>query len=88
MFFYLVLNNLFLGNQTDSFFLYRDGNISDIERAGSLHQYLCKLHKDYGNVAAFKYGQILVVSVANPKQFVPRLQICDIPGLFLYNNIR
>lgn len=61
--------------------MFREGNISDIERAGSLHQYLCKLHKDYGNVAAFKYGQSLVVSVSNPKHFVPRLQICDIPGM-------
>jgi len=63
----------------------RDGNITDIEQAGSLHQYLNILHEEYGDIVAFQYETNLVVSISHPELFAPRSQVCEIPSmLFSY----
>ncbi|KAJ8024896.1 Cytochrome P450 20A1 [Holothuria leucospilota] len=42
------------------------GNFPDIKAAGSLHEFLVKLHKQYGPIASFWFGSKLTVSVASP----------------------
>uniref|UniRef100_H2ZAJ4 Cytochrome P450 n=1 Tax=Ciona savignyi TaxID=51511 RepID=H2ZAJ4_CIOSA len=63
----------------------KDGNKSDIERAGSLHAYLCNLHADFKHEGAvsFHHGKQLVISISNPKFFAPRSQVFQLPS-FLY----
>ncbi|XP_061193946.1 cytochrome P450 20A1-like [Saccostrea echinata] len=56
-----------------------DGNLSDIARAGSLHQYLMMLHKQYGDITAFWMGQELVVSICSPELFKQHASVFDRP---------
>lgn len=60
---------------------FREGNISDLKRAGSLQQYLNELHEEYGDVISFWHGTTSIVSVANVHNFAPRNQIFDIPSM-------
>jgi Cytochrome P450 len=41
------------------------GNLKDVAVAGSLHQYLMRLHAEYGPIAAFWWGPQRVVSLAS-----------------------
>nr|XP_002120646.1 cytochrome P450 20A1 [Ciona intestinalis] len=61
----------------------RDGNRSDIDRAGSLHQYLCNLHAEHGDLASFHFDKQLIISIADSKYFAPRSQVFQLPD-FLY----
>lgn len=45
------------------------GNLGDLAKAGSLHQYLQLLHNQYGPVAGFRYFDQFVVSLAGPEVF-------------------
>ncbi|XP_028392938.1 cytochrome P450 20A1-like isoform X2 [Dendronephthya gigantea] len=45
------------------------GNLEDMQDAGSLHEFLTNLHKEYGPLASFWWGKQLVVSLASPKLF-------------------
>ncbi|KAJ8024894.1 Cytochrome P450 20A1 [Holothuria leucospilota] len=44
----------------------KKGNLPDIKAAGSLHEFLVKLHKQYGPIASFWFGPTFTVSVASP----------------------
>ncbi|ESO83424.1 hypothetical protein LOTGIDRAFT_133362 [Lottia gigantea] len=46
-----------------------DGNLSDIGRAGSLHEFLLDLHGRFGDIASFWMGRQLVISIASPELF-------------------
>eukprot|EP01065_Artemidia_motanka_P049492 TRINITY_DN8221_c0_g1_i1.p1 TRINITY_DN8221_c0_g1~~TRINITY_DN8221_c0_g1_i1.p1 ORF type:complete len:464 (+),score=114.61 TRINITY_DN8221_c0_g1_i1:96-1487(+) len=46
------------------------GNLGDVAAAGSLHQYLQLLNREYGPVAAFYWGGNRVVSLSSPKAFL------------------
>lgn len=59
---------------------FRTGNVPDIERAGSLQEFLVDLHGQYGAIASFWIGQKLVVSVASPKLFKEQQAVFDRPG--------
>ncbi|XP_043549078.1 cytochrome P450 20A1 [Chiloscyllium plagiosum] len=43
----------------------KDGNLPDIVKTGSLHQFLVSLHEKYGPLASFWFGQRLVVSLGS-----------------------
>ncbi|CAF1048546.1 unnamed protein product [Rotaria sp. Silwood1] len=55
------------------------GNLEDIGRAGGLHQYLTKLHKDFGPVVSFYWGKQRVVSIASPEAFHDTRRLFDRP---------
>lgn len=56
-----------------------DGNLSDIAKAGSLHEFLQDLHQQYGEISGFWMGQSYVVSVASPQLFKATANIFDRP---------
>ncbi|EDO42444.1 predicted protein, partial [Nematostella vectensis] len=55
------------------------GNLLDVKKAGSLHEYLLLLHKTYGPVASFMWGTINVVSVADPTLWKELRSLFDRP---------
>ncbi|XP_035663707.1 cytochrome P450 20A1-like [Branchiostoma floridae] len=59
----------------------KDGNLGDIGRAGSLHEFLLKLHAEYGDIASFWWGQQLVVSLGAPELWKQHERIFDRPPL-------
>lgn len=61
---------------------FRDGNLPDISRAGSLHEFLMDLHKKYGSIASFWMGKQLVASIASPELFKEHLNVFDRPRKF------
>ncbi|GFS03294.1 cytochrome P450 20A1-like [Elysia marginata] len=56
-----------------------DGNISDIGRAGSMHEFLTELHGQYGPIAGFWFGQTYTVSIASPELFKQHSNVFDRP---------
>ena len=55
------------------------GNLGDIGRAGSLHQFLEQLHQKFGPVVGFHWGKTAVVSVASPLAFQQTRRLFDRP---------
>ena len=55
------------------------GNLGDIGRAGSLHQFLMQLHHTFGPVTWFYWGKTPVVSVASPLAFQQTRRLFDRP---------
>ncbi|KAJ8023977.1 Cytochrome P450 20A1 [Holothuria leucospilota] len=55
------------------------GNLPNIGAAGSLHEFLVKLHKQYGPIASFWYGDKFTVSVASPVMFKELKAVFDRP---------
>jgi len=47
----------------------REGNIPDIVACGSLYEFLCKIHEEYGPVASFWLGPTLCISIGSAKLF-------------------
>ena len=66
----------------------RDGNLPDIGRAGSLHEFLLDLHEEYGPIASFWMGQRLVLSIASPELFKEHLAVFDRPRKLVNNASR
>lgn len=58
-----------------------DGNISDVGKAGSLHEFLVKLHEEYGGIASFWWGKQFTVSIASAELFKEHQQLFDRPPL-------
>ncbi|XP_067649589.1 cytochrome P450 20A1-like [Haliotis asinina] len=56
-----------------------DGNIADINRAGSLHEFLMDLHKQFGPIASFWMGPQLVVSIGSAELFKQHQNVFDRP---------
>ena len=57
----------------------RDGNLADLAKAGSLHEFLMELHETFGPIASFWMGQKLTVSIASPKLFKEHSHVFDRP---------
>lgn len=62
--------------------VFRDGNLVDIQRAGSLHQFLQNLHEDLGPIVSFWIGEESVVSIASPGLFKQHTNVFDRPGQY------
>lgn len=45
----------------------QDGNLADIIRAGSLHEFLLSLHQQYGSIVSFWMGNTQIVSLGSPQ---------------------
>ncbi|XP_031573133.1 cytochrome P450 20A1-like [Actinia tenebrosa] len=52
------------------------GNLDDVKKAGSLHEYMVYLHDTYGKIVGFWWGETYTVSVACPYLWK------DIQGIF------
>ena len=61
---------------------YRDGNLADLGKAGSLHEFLVDLHGQFGDIASFWMGQQLVVSIASPALFKEHMAVFDRPRMY------
>ncbi|XP_013091417.2 cytochrome P450 20A1-like [Biomphalaria glabrata] len=57
-----------------------DGNLSDIARAGSLHEFLVETHARFGPITGFWWGQVYVVSIASPELFKAHANVFDKPS--------
>lgn len=57
-----------------------DGNLVDIQRAGSLHEFLLQQHADMGPIVSFWIGDEFVVSVAAPSLLKQHINVFDTPG--------
>mmetsp|Transcript_45055 Transcript_45055/g.51764 ORF Transcript_45055/g.51764 Transcript_45055/m.51764 type:complete len:489 (-) Transcript_45055:124-1590(-) len=55
------------------------GNLADMGKAGSLHEYLIQLHNQYGSVVSFQFGEMLVVSLGSPKAMNSVARVFDRP---------
>ena len=66
------------------FLFYRDGNLSDIANAGSLHEFLLHLHQKFGPIASFWIHKLYVVSIASAKLFEEHQHTFDRPRECLY----
>nr|KAG5691795.1 hypothetical protein BaRGS_003191 [Batillaria attramentaria] len=62
----------------------RDGNLSDMGKAGSLHEFLIDLHGRFGPIASFWWGKQFTVSIASPELFKEHQNVFDRPPLTLY----
>ena len=59
------------------------GNLPDMFRAGSLPNFLRKLHETYGPIASYWHKDVLTVSLADPKYFKMTEKMFDRhPALF------
>ena len=58
----------------------RDGNLVDIQRAGSLHEFLLQQHRDLGSIVSFWIGDEFVVSIASASLFKQHSNVFDRPG--------
>ena len=76
----IYCNNIIQIFGTDFIFIIcRDGNFGDIAKAGSLHQFLLGLHKQFGPIASFWWGKIYVVSIASWDLFEEHQYLHDKP---------
>ena len=57
----------------------RDGNLADLAKAGSLHEFLMELHQTFGPIASFWMEQKLTVSIASPELFKEHSHVFDRP---------
>jgi len=47
----------------------REGNVPDIVACGSLYEFLCKIHEQYGPITSFWLGPTLCISIGSAKLF-------------------
>ena len=59
--------------------LHRKGNLTDISKAGSLHEFLTGLHKEFGPIASFWWGKMYTVSIASADLFEEVAHVFDRP---------
>ncbi|XP_072179123.1 cytochrome P450 20A1-like [Diadema setosum] len=57
------------------------GNLDEIADAGSLHQFLVKLHAEFGDIVSFYYTDQLCVSIASPELYKEHQAVFDRPPL-------
>ncbi|CAI9716098.1 cytochrome P450 20A1-like [Octopus vulgaris] len=55
----------------------QDGNLADIIRSGSLHEFLINIHKQYGSITSFWMSNYQIISLASPELFKNQKKIVD-----------
>lgn len=55
------------------------GNLDNIAKDGSLHEFLLNLHKQFGPIASFWWGPHYVVSIASAELFKEQIHVSDRP---------
>ena len=63
-----------------STYFYRTGNLADIAKAGTVHNFLVDLHDEYGDLASFWWGNQITISIASPELFKETRAMFDRPG--------
>lgn len=63
----------------DCVVIFRMGNLGDMGKAGSLHEYLMLLHEKYGAITGFWWGKKYVVSLASPEYWKEVQPLFDRP---------
>ncbi|XP_071966177.1 cytochrome P450 20A1-like [Antedon mediterranea] len=58
----------------------KDGNLADVGAAGSLHQYLKKLHDEHGEIVSLWLGRQMYVSLASPDLWKAHMKVFDRPN--------
>lgn len=58
-----------------------DGNLGDLARAGSLHEFLLDLHQRFGPIVSFWWGRQYTVSIASAELFKEHHHVFDRPPL-------
>ncbi|XP_076460824.1 cytochrome P450 20A1-like [Babylonia areolata] len=58
----------------------QQGNLTDIGKAGSIHQFLTGLHKEFGPIASFWWAKQQAVSIASPELFKQHRHVFDRPA--------
>ena len=46
-------------------FIFSLGNLADIQKMGSFHDFLIELHSEFGPIASFYYGQKYCISLGS-----------------------
>ena len=59
------------------------GNLLDIGAAGGYYHWLKKLHKEYGDVVSFMFGDKYTVSVCTPEHYKAMKHAFDRPSKYL-----
>ena len=59
---------------------FREGNVPDITKAGSLPQFLNDLHKQHGPIVSFWINREFIVSIASPETHKEVAHLFDRPG--------
>ncbi|KAK7476474.1 hypothetical protein BaRGS_00032309 [Batillaria attramentaria] len=59
----------------------QDGNLSDVGKAGNLHEFLIDLHGRFGPIASFWWEKQFTVSIASPDLFKEQQNVFDRPPL-------
>ncbi|XP_074646233.1 cytochrome P450 20A1-like [Tubulanus polymorphus] len=57
----------------------KEGNLADIRKAGSLHEFLLEIHRKYGPIVSFWIGETMAVSISTPELFTEHRTIFDRP---------
>ena len=63
---------------------FRLGNLGDVGKAGSLHQFLLGLHKQFGPITSFWWGKQFAVSISSPDLFRQHQHLFDRPSIQLW----
>ena len=59
---------------------FRSGNLGDMAKAGTVHEFLVELHDKYGDIASFWWGEQITVSIASPSLFKEVRSMFDRPS--------
>ena len=66
---------------------YRKGDMVEVHKHGSLHEYLLHLHKNgHQPIVAFWWGQQRVVSICSPETFKDTIKLTNRPSEW-YNRV-
>jgi len=64
----------------------REGHIPDIIACGSLHEFLCKAHKQYGPIISFWLGPKMFISLGSAELFAQQANVFDRSGKLCIKN--
>jgi len=68
--------------QLEQIYLYRMGDLIEVQKHGSLHEYLLRLHQNgHQPIAAFWWGQQRVVSICSPDLIKDTIKLTNKPSM-------
>ena len=75
-------NKLYYIIYTCIFAVCRNGNLDDIAKAGSFHDFLMELHEQFGPIVSFWWEKQYAVSIASAELFEEQQHLFDRPRKF------
>jgi len=67
--------------------LFRTGNLGDMAKAGSVHEFLVELHEKYGDIAGFWWGKEYAVSLSSVEYWKEIQPLFDKPCKLIFSEI-